>query len=325
MSDLPIHFLYNNKVDKYIYDITDVDKHWNEFREGRQIWILQTYCLLKQYYPNITLGEIPRKDCINILHAGYIGRSNRITDYYILSIRADFPSLFWSNYEIVQNKLQLRQKTAYITHWPQPGLIKRNNKYLNIKNVAYLGNPEQNILANYPIKDDLKKLGLNYIESGRDRWNDYSDIDLVLAIRSFDNHIYSNKPPSKLINSWWAEVPLIAGMDSAYLHIAVPEEDFISVNSYDELLRKIAHVKQTPDYYQMIIQNGIRKRENYSRENIVNEWINVLENNVIPDFVRWKEMNRLKYYINNVSRKLLRESQRVVSKTKNILVERHNG
>ena len=319
MTEIPLHFIYSLKINDTIFNITDVDAHWHEFQTGQQIWIFQTYCLLRQHYPDVSLGNKPRPGCINILHSGNFGGTNRITDYYILSLRADYSSLLWSNYEIVQNKLQLRRKTSYITHWLQPGIKKRSNNSLTIKNVAYFGNPDQNVLSDYPLESDLNRLGINYIRKDRSNWNDYSDVDLVLAIRGFGNDtMFSNKPPSKLINAWWAEVPLIASNDSAYSQIAVSDEDYIAVHSYEEMMQKIKSLKNNPDYYSRIINNGIRKREHYSRENIMNEWIEVLENEVFPDFREWAKKGNLNKKIDKSSRWIARQAQRAVIKIRDI-------
>lgn len=322
MNDIPIHFVYSKNIDTRIFQIEDVDKHWNEFIYGRQVWIFQTYCLLKKRYSNITLGNGPKPDCINIMHAGDIGKSSSIIEHYIVNVRADYKSVIWSNFEIVQNKNQEKQKTKYVTHWPQPGLIKRNKKSSTIENVAFLGALEQNILRNYPIEKDLNSMGLNYICRDREKWNDYSNIDLLVAIRQFgDRTNHDNKPPTKLINAWLAEVPLIAGNDSAYVQIAEPGEDYITVNSYDELLQKIEFLQNNPDYYRKVIQNGIRKREHLSRANIINEWINLFKNEIFPDFTRWNKMGRMKKLLYITLRSTLRQSLRVKSKIARITSE----
>lgn len=319
MRKLPIHFIYSTNVDERIFKITDVDKHWYEFKSGQQIWIFQTYCLLKKYYPNVTLGSEPKKGSINIIHAGNFGRTNNITDYYVLSIRADYERLLWANYEIVQNKLQVKRETAYITHWPQPGLIKRKNSKSKVENVAYLGNPEQNEVRNYPIEQDLRSMGMTYSVMGRKNWNDYSNIDIALAIRRFSDHDRANnKPPTKLINAWLAEVPLIASNDSAYSQIAVPGEDYIVVSSYDEMMEKIRFLKDNPEYYKKIVKNGIRKREHYTRECIINEWIEVFEHQIFPDFAEWERKRGVKRDIEKVTRKTLRFYQRAILKVKDV-------
>ena len=317
MIESNLHIVYNRNVKEKILQINDVDQHWKEFTSGIDIWLLQTYCLLRNYYPDITISAEPRKERINIIHGGSLSKDIPIAGFYFVNARADYPAAYWCNFEIVQNKIQESHRAKYITHWSQPGLIKRNNKRHGLENVAFMGNPEQNILRKFPVFDDLASMGINYINLDREKWNDYSNIDVVLGIRQFGStHIYPNKPPSKLINAWWAEVPLIAGGDSAFSQIGVPNEDYVRVFSYDDLLEKILFLKDNPGYYDQIIKNGISKRKHYTRENILKEWIEVFQNNIFPDFEAWKRNRGPKKLIDTQSRNLIRLYQQVIIKAK---------
>lgn len=312
MNGIPLHFIYGRSLGAHISRIDNVDHNWTEFIDGRQVWILQTYCILKKYYKNITLGNKPKSGAVNIIHASDTGFLDKIRNYYFVSIRADKRPVLWSNYEIVQNKCQEGPKTSYVTHWLQPGLLKRKRRKNKIEKVAFLGAIEQNILRNYPVEKDLIAMGISYSGMDRQNWNDYREIDIALAIRQFggkDSH--PDKPPSKLINAWWAEVPLIASNDSAYAQIGVPGADYITVGSYEEMIGSIAMLQNNPDRYRQIVQNGIAKRERYSRDSIVNEWIKVFENQVFPDFERWERLQGAKKIFTTSSRSIVKHWQRV--------------
>lgn len=316
-QDIPINFVYCNNLDNRLFTIDDVDKHPDKFISGRDVWLLQTYFLLKKYYSNITLDVEPKKDCINIIHGGSLRRATSIAGYYFVNARADYSPAHWCNFEIVQNKLQEKAKAKYITHWPQPGLIKRDKTREKIENVAFLGAVEQNILTEYPVAGDMASMGLNYISRDRERWNDFSNIDILLGIRQFGTkHIYPNKPPSKLINAWWAEVPLISGTDSAYEEIATPGQDYLYVHSYEELLDTLNHFKNNPGFYSMIVNNGIKKRERYSRVNIINDWIYLFTHEILPDFLQWKESQGIRKFIDTMKRQSLRKYQMVLYKSR---------
>lgn len=320
MNKVPLHFIYGRKIEDHIYEITDVDTYWQDFIDGRQIWILQSYCILRNYYDAVSLGNSPRRDAVNIIHANDIGFLNEIDNYYFVTVRADKKPVMWSNFEIVQNKLQMRQKASYVTHWPQPGLIKRKKSSTEIKNVAFLGAIEQNILRNYPIENDLRSIGIEYMGLDRANWHDYSNFDAALAIRSFGNgNQHADKPPSKLINAWRAEVPLLASNDSAYAQIGTPGEDYIVVDSYADLLEKISFLQSHPDYYGKIVENGIKKRERYSRDTIAQEWLNVFTNAIFPEYVKWNHRKGWKKFFDNGSRRTLRQYQRVTRKLMSVL------
>jgi hypothetical protein len=311
----PIHFIFGDKVKNSIYNIDNVDEYWYEFKAGKQIWILQTYSLLKKHYTNISLGRQAREGCINIIHADDIGILANVEKYYFLYVRADKRSVPWSNYEIVQNKLQQNKYSHYITHWPQPGLIKRKINKKDIKNVGYFGNTDQNVLRRYSFENDLISMELNYYEMGRDNWNDYSNIDIAVGVRNFKIiDTGKNKPPSKLINAWWAEIPLISSNDSAYSQIAEPGKDYIVVTSYNELMQSIRYLIDNPKYYTMIINNGRKKRDRYSRTHVIEEWKHLLENTIFQDFDKWKKKRGFTRISNIYIRKSMRLYQRVLFK-----------
>ena len=51
--------------------------------------------------------------------------------------------------------------------------------------------------------EKLKDLGLNWQVVSRDRWNDYSNVDAIFAVRNFKQASdYKWKPASKLVNAW---------------------------------------------------------------------------------------------------------------------------
>lgn len=290
MDHIYLHFVYCNTLDDQISQIKNIDNHWEEFIFGDQVWILQSYLILKKYFKNISLGREPKEGCINIIHGGNVGQSKLSGRYYFVNTRADKEASLWVNFEIVQNKLQKHPKSQFIPHWPQPGLIRRKSDKSQINRIAFLGAKEQNILRFYPVEQDMKNLGITYISLDRNNWNDYSNIDLALAIRQFGkSKKYDNKPPSKLINAWWAEVPLIASNDIAYSQIGTPGKDYVVVEKYEEFLREIELLKVNHVHYRNIVENGIKKRAQYSRENITNQWIELVKQVIYPDFLAWSK------------------------------------
>jgi hypothetical protein len=54
-------------------------------------------------------------------------------------------------------------------------------------------------------KDFLVDKDFEFITPDCSSWNDYSDVDAVVAIRNFKNKdLFPNKPNSKLTNAWCA-------------------------------------------------------------------------------------------------------------------------
>lgn len=309
MSNIPhVHFVYPFHIDDVFLRIGNVDEYWDKFVYGRDVWILQTFALIrKKCNFTITLGKNVKSRCVNIIHGGNYGRIKSKEPFYFVNLVSDKVRVPWVHYEVVQNKIQEGWKSIYIPHWPQPGLIKRNRERKQVVNIAYLGAEEQNILRMHQISKDLNLLGFHYIEMNRKCWNNYSEIDISLAIRDFSSgNKFSNKPSSKLINSWWAEVPLIAGSDSAYSQIGKAGENYIIVDSYKQLLDTIKMLAQRKDYFLNIIQNGIKEREKYSRAAITAHWIDILEKKIIPDFLRWQELRPEFRLLDSLKRRFMR-------------------
>ena len=303
----PIHFVYPFATHGSLLEIDDVDQHWDRFIYGRDVWILQTFSLLKRKRVNCTLGKKPKTGCINIIHGGIPGEIDGNKSFYFVNLVADKARVSWANYEIVQNRMQEGWRSVYISHWPQPGLIKRKNTRKQIVNVGYLGAEEQNVLKKYPVGNDLEKLGFHYVAMERRGWNDYSEIDIALAIREFSSEdMFPHKPPSKLINSWWAEVPLIAGKDSAYSQIGTKGEHYIAVDSYEQMLAAIKMLAQKREYYSEIIQNGIKERKKYSRDMIRTGWCEILDKKIIQDFQRWQKLRPEFRVVDSLKRRILR-------------------
>ncbi len=117
--------------------------------------------------------------------------------------------------ELVVSRLSARQ------HWPQPDLIPRDPgaRRLGGKMRAFFGAEE--CIANEMHSEEwaatLRDLGLQWHFVKPEKWHDFSEVDVVVAIRDFvGNHRYGNKPPTKLFNAWRAGVPAILGRESAY-------------------------------------------------------------------------------------------------------------
>lgn len=107
----------------------------------------------------------------------------------------------------------------------------------------------------------MSERSIEIVHLDRSRWHDYSDIDIVLAVREFNKKIFSHKPASKLINGWKAKVPVICNPVSTYRWIGSRGEDFLEVESYEQLLETIDLLKESttvrPPVYVSLKKNRI--------------------------------------------------------------------
>jgi hypothetical protein len=196
----------------------EVNRDWQQFLRGPWIWCLQTYQELRKLGCPVVLANKPAPGCVNLIHVRQLHRLRLKPNTFAVSIQADCPDVApWTPVNIVQNRRQEdRQRSFWIPHWPQPGLIPRSPERNHVKCAAYTGNDDWLAGTERQWSRALGSLGIVFRYLGNDSWNDYSTIDVLIVIRSFDQSAYDFKPPTKLINAWHGQLPLVAGLDSAF-------------------------------------------------------------------------------------------------------------
>src|ERR1035441_1115704 len=218
------------------------DVAWSGFNFGVYTWTVQTALRLGQVGLACKLtSELPEegivlahRECMAVDEQHVTPGPKRL----LVNLAADLGLYSPANLQVVQNPTQARffVNCHWICHWPEPGLIPRDpSKGERFQNVAYVGNekslaPE---LRNQDWSARLADLGFNWIpKTGEFRyddpstyriggvWTDYSDIDVMCAVRCFlprsARAAFDHKPPTKLVNAWIAGVPAILGHESAF-------------------------------------------------------------------------------------------------------------
>ncbi|MGB3511923.1 MAG: hypothetical protein WBA93_22330 [Microcoleaceae cyanobacterium] len=90
------------------------------------------------------------------------------------------------------------------------------------------------------------------------QWNDYTNLDVIVAARSFDyNNHYPNKGSIKLINAWHSGVPAILTPELGFMAERKTDLDFIIIRSSQEALGAICRLKKNPELYQKMVDNGL--------------------------------------------------------------------
>ncbi len=234
-------------------------------------WTLQTYLRLRESGHPCRLVESMPKEGIVVVHRGDLP-FNRVppANCILVTTLGDADWHPYAHVQIVQNPNHLEElsETFFIHHWTQPGLIPRSEDRGDIfKNVGYFGHPNQlaDPLHATEWEQFLGGHDLNWIpvHKGSDRQSDYSDIDLIVAIRSFDGRSYDYKPATKLHNAWLAGVPAILGPESAYRAERSDEFDFLEARTYKELCEYIEILKARP-----ALRSKLRERSEENRKEI---------------------------------------------------------
>jgi len=117
-------------------------------------------------------------------------------------------------------------------------------------------------------------------------WKDYSKVDVVLAIRSFDGNKYDYKPATKLYNAWVAGVPAILGSESAYQAERKTKLDYIEVKSVKGVIKAIKKLKENKKFKRAIVKNGFERAKKISPDKITERWKKFFLNTAIPEYHR---------------------------------------
>ncbi|HEY7090387.1 MAG TPA: glycosyltransferase [Tepidisphaeraceae bacterium] len=266
----------------------DVDRDWGNFVDGSMIWSLQTYLLLRSSGLPVTCSDELKPNVINLGHEPEMEAMRAREDAFLVSMQADYPRHGWAQLHVLQNQSQVTdERCEWIPVWPQPGLIPRDPSRVGVKCVAHTGRAYYLAGGEQKWIEALGKLACEFRLLNETRWNDRSQVDVIVAIRSFDRNRYDRKPPSKLIDAWHSGVPMIAGWDSAFEQIATPGIEYLRADSLDAAVEAIRRLQSDRELYDRLVQRGKTRAAEFSRDAVRQRWISFLTNKAVPHFRRW--------------------------------------
>jgi len=275
-------------------------------RMGREIWIVQAFQLLRQRGYPVQLSGGLEEGMVNILHCDDLLPREDLWRYFIVSVRADRDPAFFSQFEIVQNQSSVWKDTdVHIPHWPQPGLLARDSaRGAKLENIVYMGK-EENLdaeLRSDSFKHRLAEMGMKLIVKSDDWW-DYREADVVLAVRSGYPLYLAVKPASKLVNAWMAGCPAIVSPENGYRELQVSKLDFFEGETVEDVLQSLESLRQQPQLYEQMVENGAQRAKQFSAEDIANRWAELLDQIVENEYRSWRN-SRLPESIRRVGLKL---------------------
>jgi hypothetical protein len=159
-----------------------------------------------------------------------------------------------------------------------------------LENVSYFGLPPRLApqLRSAKFAERLREHGFNFRIVSRDRWNDYSDTDAVLAVRSFAPVSWHKYPPSKLYNSWVAGVPALLGSESAYQAERRNEYDYFEVHSADEVLETLLRLRGDQRLRAAVARNCAERAIGVDPARIAETWTAFLTTVAAPAWRDWQ-------------------------------------
>jgi|SRR5215475_5645814 len=270
-----------------------------KYSVGASHWTLQTYVYLKEHgFTCESVEHLPDKGII-LAHRDLLPDQLRpMPKQLLICLQADRPPHSHAQLSVVHNPCDPRidmETVVYIPPWPQIGMFPRSENRRDVfENIAYFG-WKHNLAAE--LQDprwhkSLRSLGLRFqmvTESERDMWGDFSNIDSVIAVRSFSSGTYYNKPALKLFNAWHAGVPAILGVESAYRAERKSDLDYIEVRSIDEVVSALLLLRDNKSLREAMIYNGHERAKETQAKVIVSLWVNMLNIVAIPRY--YKRLN----------------------------------
>lgn len=261
--------------------------------EGKYAWTLQTFLRLREAgLPCELVERFPSSGIVvahrDLLPITGIPRSR----VFLVCIKADRNRHTWAHFHVTQNERDSVRRThpdksLTITHWPQPGLIRRDPaRGTSVENVAYFGRACN-------LAPELR--GIDWISvRERPQWHDYREVDVTVSVRSFRQQKASSavfdadsKPASKLINSWMAGVPAIVGPEPAYQAARKSLLDFIEVRSPDEVEEAVDMLCNNPRLYADMVANGLERAKEFSAASTTAEWLHLFRDVLPAQYEEW--------------------------------------
>lgn len=287
----------------------DPDADWREFVTGERVWIVQTYLRLRALGHPVALSDsLPREGIVV-----FSTKQRRLlrplrTAATLIGVRQDLGPALIADVEVVQNLGQADGQRRYmIPHWPQPGLLPRDPaRGPAVRVVAFKGFLG-NLAGEYhgahwreflqrellEFRADAVEFKERHTDPGSLAWNDYREIDVVLAVRAPRADLYPRKPATKLYNAWHAGVPALLGPELAYRELRQSPLDFIEVADIDAVMQAILQLKRDPDLYQRMVQHGRSRAREFTAASIASRWSELLFRTIpalasAPDIARWR-------------------------------------
>ncbi len=261
-------------------------------------WLLRTCYHLRQNGFEASIGPTTIPDAANFASPRDFGRRERNLDHFLVIPRGDAHWPMLANFVVLQNGVieGKSPNTAVVAHWPQPGIIRRDEaRGTQVKIISFKGRTINFApsLRTEKFREDIKKIGmvLEFADfstlTGDHRWHDYSQTDVVLAVRNLTRYDISKKPASKLVNAWFGEAPALLGPEPAFRELWKSPLDYIEVNSRSEIFDCLIYMRDNPNLYLDMVANGCERRKNFEEDIIAQTWIDVLNGPVADSVGRW--------------------------------------
>ena len=285
---------------------------------ANDIWSAQTYIALKQRGLNVHLVDRPIPGKICVFPYFYLNLKDLPFNCFAVACQLDSPRPEICEHRIVLNELRVRTETDhFVPHFPQPNLLPRDpSRGTKVENLVFKGQPynlaepftsdeflaklqELNIKlvtkATNPIPTADKNLNESDFvsETQFDYWRDYTQADVVLAVRDLTKFDIGHKPALKLINAWLAGCPAILGPEPAYQAVRQSDLDYIEVRTPEEAIAALKRLQESPKLYSAMVENGRQRVQEFTVDQTALYWRNLLAGPIAAGYEKWLRQSPL--------------------------------
>ena len=254
---------------------------------GEDYWIVLTFARLRDAGIDVRLSNRLPDAGVVVFYAGdkrAVWAQLRADQRVLLAaVRSDRHPVGFADCEIVQNASSADGSRAlHVPHWPQPGLLPRDaGRGEVLRTVLFPGTP-QNLDAAFSgdaTRRLLRERGIDLRSASggvQPVWNDFHDVDALLALRPAAMGLVRNKPAWKLFNAWLAGVPAVLGPESGYRELRESPLDYLEAATPDEALRALQRLQDEPGLYAAMVANGLRRGSAFTTAATLARWRDLL-------------------------------------------------
>ena len=308
MAQAPVYFYYlaepEQPLPKTLADFRDRQRALGRTQAllGPASWTIQT-CLQLQHrgFRCDLVSEVPESGIVLSRRAHIPDRVAQSRLHFWVCMLADRPYPHpHVQFHVLQNprqRLRFCQPFAYLPHWPQSGPVPRDPaRGLTIRNVRFFG--EWYSLAPALQAPEFSGWcaanGYNFSGMSRDRWHDFSECDIAIAIRSLGSASWHHdKPATKLFNAWLANVPVIAGQESAFRTEGRRGLNYLEAGNLGDVQQSLLRLRWSTDTYLALVEAGRQAAAGVTFDAIAQKWATLLGQTIIPAATSWRSTTPL--------------------------------
>jgi hypothetical protein len=296
------------------------DQHWRVIT-NEDMFTVQTYVQLRRRGLDVRLvTDFPRGE-ICVVSGLDIRAAHRPYGSFVVGIRGDGHRPSLCDVIVAHNTEILEPGDVWFPTWLQTGLIPRDpSRGDRIEHMEFKGDSD-NLHAWFKdnaFRAELAQLGVSfdiadYDKSPTNRWHDYRETDLLLAVRDLPVRDSDVKPPVKLLNAWAGGSPALLGPESGYRQLRRSPLDYLEVRTPEQVGNAVTLLKDQPRLYRAMIENGARRVEAFSDEATAQRWRDFLAGEVYHRFQKWSSSPRSVHVASFPFRVLDQRRQKAVS------------